>query len=531
MYKPFLSHWSSAYTLLLLLTTAACRTTGDDPSSRFRNDFGSIRLREPDISKDIQIYFKGQVYKINMNQLDIAANEKPLPSFSKTYLSSMDETKFQVDAARLSSSLRLEGLRDSFYDQSQMCFSFIFDDYSQDILIFKESKSIGDFLRSGTSPIYVNLTGNLCLNKKFHISRIVLDSRYNSKNMIHNLSYMLNIDQVKDPASLIGSNLSKFYQSLGLPMLIEKKIPGKPGIKISPHLGEHNLFRKRVWKTILDSSRLFNKKRRKRPSNSKEQWKLIYQRSQFASVRHNVKLTEVLLTNELSKRSLFIAGSHAYLKTPLPETLSKKLKKPGEFTLISPIFDGNLAESKTWDMIEIANISYQEIIDQFTKALGTLHSQQLIHGNLQLDNILFDSSNKKILLTDLRYSKNFQAGVLAKKGSSHTSKSYQAHEIRDNKAFDPFKAEVYSWGLIALEIKLGGKRPILGEDFKIPDHKDSKTYLPKTKPSYRGALVASKKISLKDPLDKLIFSALNPKPLERPTISEILTSLNQLPVK
>lgn len=517
----------SLYLFLTLLITA-CRTTNEDVTGNFaHNQFGSINSsRFKSENKPIEIKFKGRSFKLKTKGLKIANNEKPVPSFAKTYLSSMDETTYQVSSARIRSNMQLEGFWEALGKQTEACFSFIFDDFSQDLLIFREAQAVSKFLHQGNSPVLVNLTGNLCVDRNLYLRRIILDSPYNSKNMLMNLSYLLNLDQATEPSRLANSGISKLYRNLGLPALVETA-PDKKSVQLSQQLQSHNLFRQRVWKNILDKSNALKSQNKKAKHEGPRQWTTLYKRKQFAMVRHGLSLPQILLANEFSKKSSYFPGSVAYLKVPLQEPESKNAKAKSEFTSIYPLFDGSLASSQTWSLIENLSISHIDLIIQFTKALSMLHAENILHGSLALDKLLFDSTKKQLLLSDLYTSKNIQPGKLVSMQLSQNNTSYQAHEARGRKAYDPFKAEVYSWGLIALEIKQGGQRPVLKEDFKVESTSQAEAYLPKTKPSYRGALVASKKLRLKQNLDRLIFDALDSDPDKRPSIQSVLESLEK----
>ncbi|MFK7826060.1 MAG: protein kinase [Oligoflexales bacterium] len=521
--------------LLIVTIVPACRTTDDEPVSISKNKNKNKKKKKPrsfliptkkESKQGIEVNFRGHAFKLQTADLDISENEKPLPSFARTHLSSGDENKFLIDSARINSKMYLEGISDKLRGEAKPCFAFIFDDFSQELFLFKDYQLIDQFLRTGSSPVLVSLTGKICVDTKNLISKIILDSRFNSEDMLSNLSYLLNLDQAKNQKSLAKSGLAELYKSLGLPDLVEQALVHKPGNRLGSHLGAHNLFRNRVWKKVLESSKVLRSRQKKSPSSNKDHWQILYQRNQHALVRHGVKLAEVLLSNELSKRSKYIAGGLAYLKTLLTGKDKGKLKNQVEFTYISPLYDGSLATSETWKIIP-ASLSKTEIIIQFSEGLGFLHAQKLIHGSLQLDKLLFDGRSEHLLLTDLSHSKNIKDGLVKRDNTAHPNKTYLAHEVRENKPFDPFKAEVYSWGLVALEIKHGGNRPVLKENFKTKIDKPSTSYLPKKKPSYRGALVASMKLDLKLPLDRLIFDALNPKPNERPSMEMVLASLKK----
>lgn len=92
---------------------------------------------------------------------------------------------------------------------------------------------------------------------------------------------------------------------------------------------------------------------------------------------------------------------------------------------------------------------------QLCEAVGYLHSQNISHRDLKLENLLLDQYCN-IKITDFSFSKRNTMGELSRTFCG--SKSYAAPEILLGEPYDTFKADIWAIGTI-LYIMSTGKMP------------------------------------------------------------------------
>lgn len=85
------------------------------------------------------------------------------------------------------------------------------------------------------------------------------------------------------------------------------------------------------------------------------------------------------------------------------------------------------------------------IMKQITSAILYLHSKNIAHGDIKLENFIIDPRDNKVKLVDFGYSSQVYPGQLIT--SNFCSISYSPPEIFYEEAYDPYKADMWSLGV------------------------------------------------------------------------------------
>jgi len=97
---------------------------------------------------------------------------------------------------------------------------------------------------------------------------------------------------------------------------------------------------------------------------------------------------------------------------------------------------------------ETAKILFKQIID----GLGYIHSKQIIHRDIKLDNILLDGKGL-VKIADFGVSKLVQKGETMREHSG--TPAYIAPEIIKDKGYKGFKADLWSAGVVLFALLYG----------------------------------------------------------------------------
>ena len=106
-------------------------------------------------------------------------------------------------------------------------------------------------------------------------------------------------------------------------------------------------------------------------------------------------------------------------------------------------------------------INPKETILLIAKAMKYLHDQFISNGDLKLSNILLDDQNHP-KICDFGLSHIGLSKISSRNGTSH----YQGPEFFTESKIDPFKADIYSFGILSYAI--------LEFDFPFMDSNDEK---------------------------------------------------------
>ncbi|KAL3871725.1 hypothetical protein ACJMK2_039710 [Sinanodonta woodiana] len=146
----------------------------------------------------------------------------------------------------------------------------------------------------------------------------------------------------------------------------------------------------------------------------------------------------------------------------------------------------------------------QKIFKQIVEAVEYMHRQNMAHRDLKLENILLDSECK-VKVTDFGFSKTVQKNELS--NTFCGSAVYTAPEILKGEAYDAFKADVWSLGVIlyglvygALPFQEGSIIQVVQKTISLPQMKVDKD------------------------CEELIISMLEPEAAKRANLSDILSS-------
>jgi len=97
----------------------------------------------------------------------------------------------------------------------------------------------------------------------------------------------------------------------------------------------------------------------------------------------------------------------------------------------------------------------ERICRQLVEAVEFLHEQNIAHCDIKLENILFDPANKVIRLIDFGHSRIFSEEQPKKTKGIIGSPYYVAPEVFLNTEFNPFKADIYSLGVVFFALNQG----------------------------------------------------------------------------
>lgn len=97
------------------------------------------------------------------------------------------------------------------------------------------------------------------------------------------------------------------------------------------------------------------------------------------------------------------------------------------------------------------------VFRQLVDAICYMHKNNVVHGDLKLENILYDPDSGRVCLIDFGFSKMAQPGF-ASATNVTASPGYVAPEIMkksDSENYDPFPGDVYSLGIILYSMVYG----------------------------------------------------------------------------
>eukprot|EP01102_Stenamoeba_stenopodia_P007541 TRINITY_DN2113_c0_g1_i2.p1 TRINITY_DN2113_c0_g1~~TRINITY_DN2113_c0_g1_i2.p1 ORF type:complete len:318 (-),score=64.64 TRINITY_DN2113_c0_g1_i2:260-1213(-) len=97
------------------------------------------------------------------------------------------------------------------------------------------------------------------------------------------------------------------------------------------------------------------------------------------------------------------------------------------------------------------------VFRQLVDAICYMHKNNMVHGDLKLENILYDPDTGRVCLIDFGFSKMAQPGLPTATNVT-ASPGYVAPEIMkksDNENYDPFPGDVYSLGVILYSMVYG----------------------------------------------------------------------------
>lgn len=100
-----------------------------------------------------------------------------------------------------------------------------------------------------------------------------------------------------------------------------------------------------------------------------------------------------------------------------------------------------------------ARVVFRQLVD----AIRFMHHNNIVHGDLKLENILYDPETGRVCLIDFGFSKHAQPGTLCATNIT-ASPGYVAPEImrkNENEPYDPFPGDVYSLGVILFSMVYG----------------------------------------------------------------------------
>lgn len=154
--------------------------------------------------------------------------------------------------------------------------------------------------------------------------------------------------------------------------------------------------------------------------------------------------------------------------------------------------------------LEEASAKY--LFKQLIEGLGYLHSKNVLHRDIKLDNILLDGKGM-VKIADFGVSKQVRTGEIMREQCG--TPAYIAPEIIRDRGYSGFKADLWSAGVV-LYAMLYGTVP-----FKANNMQDL------------HKLILAAKYNLKDEISEsaksLLRALLEPDPVKRLTIKQVLT--------
>lgn len=154
------------------------------------------------------------------------------------------------------------------------------------------------------------------------------------------------------------------------------------------------------------------------------------------------------------------------------------------------------------------------------KAVQAIHNLKICHRDIKAENILLDSDNYNIKLCDFGFSSDSSELL---HGRPLGTKNYMAPEIIMEKDYDGIKADIFSLGVLLLNIRTN---KFLFEQAKIGNNVNSTVYdyiKNKDEKIWEKSKIAGIK-GLHEDFKELFLSMVAFNPKERPSIEQILTS-------
>lgn len=157
-------------------------------------------------------------------------------------------------------------------------------------------------------------------------------------------------------------------------------------------------------------------------------------------------------------------------------------------------------------------------------SIGYLHTFNLTHHDLKPQNILITTDLQRIIIIDFGDSKYISSGgVPLDEGIGLGTLAYTAPELLSRKSqfYDPFAAEVYSFGVLLFYFLNKGR--ILPFQALIP-HRAVQLILTVQKGFFAGEYNPEKPRD--SPIYPLMLKCLQVDPLNRPKFPEIIEEIN-----
>ncbi|GEQ66457.1 hypothetical protein JCM33374_g120 [Metschnikowia sp. JCM 33374] len=166
----------------------------------------------------------------------------------------------------------------------------------------------------------------------------------------------------------------------------------------------------------------------------------------------------------------------------------------------------HIYEQRHLDVTSSKNLFYQIV-----EAIRYVHSLNLSHRDLKLENILMADKEKTVVkLTDFGFVREFNPYKRTFLSTVCGTTSYMAPEVLKNEKYSGFAIDVWSMGVI-LYAMVYGQLP-----FDEDDDMKTKFKIINAEPKYREAIPLE--------INQLLEKMLSKDPTQRPSISEILNS-------
>jgi len=169
---------------------------------------------------------------------------------------------------------------------------------------------------------------------------------------------------------------------------------------------------------------------------------------------------------------------------------------------------------------KISKSEITHIFKQILAAVKFMHKQYIIHGDIKLENIMYDSVHQQVRIIDFGHSEQIDSTITCLKGMTGTN-GYIAPElfVEAKRGHDPYKSDIYSLGVVLFTM-LFNQMPF--------DDNDGETYYASHKTEgERGDVVFPRgKVSPK--ITTLLCSMLSFKPEDRPSLEAIEQQLRHL---
>jgi len=112
--------------------------------------------------------------------------------------------------------------------------------------------------------------------------------------------------------------------------------------------------------------------------------------------------------------------------------------------LVMPLYDCTLLEYMVHKR-SITNVEVRRLFGQVADAIATLHRNRIVHLDIKMENVLIDDSYDAVVV-DFGYAEDMCEYTTLSKFCG--SPVYMAPELLEKQPYDPFKADVWSLGVL-----------------------------------------------------------------------------------
>ena len=202
---------------------------------------------------------------------------------------------------------------------------------------------------------------------------------------------------------------------------------------------------------------------------------------------------------------------HRQLKHKNIVRLYEVVKTETHLWMVMEYCQGNELYYHIYDKRRLVYEEYQQIFFQILQGIKYVHSLNLVHRDLKLENILFGDKKKNVVkLTDFGFVREFNPVRRNFLSTVCGTTVYMAPEMLDSRKYDGTCADIWSLGVI-LYTMVYGQMP-----FDEDDDLKTKYKIIHEEPIFND--------SFPKEVNDIIKKMLNKQPMARPNINEILNS-------